>query len=48
MQRGLGDPDDRGGVEAVEDGGVLGARDPLRGLVEAVEVGVGGATVGVA
>ena len=36
----LGDADDAGRLEAVEDRGVLGQRDPADGLVEIVEVGV--------
>jgi hypothetical protein len=48
MRRSLRDPGDPGGVEAVTHRAVLRTSDPLRGLVEAREVGVCCAPVGVA
>ena len=44
-RRGVGDPGDAGLRPTVEDGDVLGDRDPLRRLVEPLEVGVEGAPV---
>ena len=48
VRRRLGDAGDAGRRPAVEDRGVLGDGDAVRGLVERVEVDVLGAAVGVA
>ena len=47
VRRRLGDADDAHLAEAVEDGLVLAQGDLLRGLLEAAEVDVAGAALGV-